>query len=51
VLTLTLILMQVLGYVMKPTGEVARLVQNRNTYRALVGEAEGKTVDRRILFK
>jgi len=50
-LTLTLILINVLGYVMKSADEVARLVQNRNTYRVLVGEAEGKAVDRGILLK
>lgn len=31
--------------------EVARLVQNKNTYRVLVGEVEGKAVDRGILLK
>jgi hypothetical protein len=31
--------------------EVARLVQNRNTYRVLVGEVEGKAVDGGILLK
>jgi len=50
-LTLTLILIQVLGYVMKSAGEVARLMQNGNTYRVLVGEAEGKAIDRGILLK
>jgi hypothetical protein len=43
--------MQVLGYVMKYAGEVARFVQKRNTCRVLVGEAEGKAADKGILLK
>jgi hypothetical protein len=36
---------------MKSAGEMRRLLQNRNTFRVLVGEAEGKAVDRGILLK
>lgn len=31
--------------------EMASLVQNKNTYRVLAGEVEGKAVDRGILLK